>query len=210
MKIEQAGTWDRREFVAAAASSMLDLPSLRAETNPTGKAAAPRAKVSMTEALAADAPHASLGTAAEVFAPLIGSWDLTCKRWGGDGKEQRSTGVWHFGWIIDGLMMQDAIYFDNGRSGERVGGTTLRMYDAQARQWRVIFFAPARGAIISLAGGRVGERIVLLGKDTDGSALRWSFNAITRDSCHWIGEISADDGGHWRVEQEMWLRRPRP
>jgi hypothetical protein len=80
------------------------------------------------------------------------------------------------------------------------------MYDAHAREWRVIFFAPARSAIISLAGGREGERIVLLGKDTDGSALRWSFNDITRESCHWLGEIAAG-GKQWRVEQEMWLKR---
>jgi uncharacterized protein (DUF2249 family) len=81
------------------------------------------------------------------------------------------------------------------------------MYDTQRRQWRVTFFSPARNAIISLAGGAVAGRIVLLGVDTDGSPLRWSFNDITPNSFSWLGEISSDGGKTWRVEQRMHLTR---
>ena len=162
----------------------------------------------MIEALLAEAPHPALGDAAAVFAPFAGTWDLTCKRWMEDGREVDSRGVWHFGWIIDGRMMQDVIYFfSDGNSRERTGGTTLRMYDAEHKEWRVIFYAPARNAIISLAGGQVGNRIVLHGIDTDGSRLRWSFNDLTRESFRWIGEVSSDGGETWRMEQEMLLRR---
>jgi hypothetical protein len=165
-------------------------------------------RTEMVYALAAAGPHESLGDAAAVFDRFAGTWDLTCDRYAADNTHTRSAGVWHFGWIVDGRMAQDVIYFfPEGRPAERVGGTTLRMYDTQRKQWRVTFFSPARNAIISLAGGRVGAGIVLLGTDTDGSPLRWSFNDIAPNSFSWLGEISADGGKTWRVEQRMHLRR---
>lgn len=167
-----------------------------------------RARTDMIEALQAQGPHASLGEAAEVFGQLVGTWDLTCERYAADGTHTSSQGAWHFGWIVDGRMLQDVIYFfPEGRSAERVGGTTLRFYDTQTKQWRVTFFAPARNAVISLVGGAVGDRIVLLGTDVDGASLRWSFNDIKPDSLRWKGEISSDGGKTWRVEQEMRLTR---
>ena len=165
----------------------------------------------MIDALLAEEPHPALGDAAAVFAPFAGTWDLTCKRWTADGKEFDSIGVWYFSWILDGRMMQDVIYFfSSGSRSERTGGTTLRIYDSERKEWRVSFYVPARNAVISLAGGQVGNRIVLHGIDTDGSPLRWSFNDMTRESFRWIGEISNDGGKTWRMEQEMLLRRRRP
>jgi hypothetical protein len=162
----------------------------------------------MIHALSAEGPHESLGDAAAVFDRLVGTWDLICDRYAADGTRTTSAGVWRFGWIVDGRMIQDVIYFfPEARPVERVGGTTLRMYDTQRRQWRVTFFNPARNAIISLAGGAVGARIVLQGTDTDGSPLRWSFNDITPVSFSWLGEISSDAGKTWRVEQKMRLTR---
>ena len=165
----------------------------------------------MVDALQAQGPHASLGEAAGVFGHLVGTWDLTCERYAADGTRTSSRGVWHFGWIVDGRMLQDVIYFfPQGRPGERVGGTTLRLYDTQTKQWHVTFFAPARNAVISLVGGAAGDRIVLFGTDVDGSPLRWSFNDIKPDSLYWKGEISSDGGKTWRVEQEMRLTRRTP
>jgi hypothetical protein len=165
----------------------------------------------MIEALQAQGPHASLGEAGGVFGQLVGTWDLTCERYAADGTRSSSRGVWHFGWIVDGRMIQDVIYFfPVGQPAERVGGTTLRLYDTQTKQWRVTFFAPARNAVISLVGGQAGESIVLLGTDVDGSALRWSFKDIKSDSLYWKGEISSDGGKTWRIEQEMHLTRRMP
>jgi hypothetical protein len=166
------------------------------------------ARTEMIHALAAAGPHESLGDAAAVFDRFAGTWDLTCDRYAADNTHSRSAGVWYFGWIVDGRMVQDVIYFfPEGRPAQRTGGTTLRMYDTQRKQWRVTFFSPARNAIISLAGGAVGAGIELLGTDTDGSQLRWSFNDIAPNSFSWLGEISSDGGKTWRVEQKMRLTR---
>ncbi|RUL79840.1 hypothetical protein [Dyella choica] len=165
---------------------------------------------SMIEALRAEGPHASLGAQASVFGRLVGTWDLTCERHASDGAHTNSRGIWSFGWVIDGRILQDVIdFFAAGQSAERDGGTTLRFYDTQTRQWRVYFFAPARNAVIALAGGAEGNRIVLRGNDVDGSLLRWSFNDIKPDSLYWKGEISHDGGKSWRIEQEMHLTRHR-
>jgi hypothetical protein len=71
-----------------------------------------------------------------------------------------------------------------------------------------VWFAPSgSGNIISLKGGKVGDRIVLHGRDPDGALLRWTFDAIRADAFHWLGERSTDGGTTWSVEQEMRLRR---
>jgi hypothetical protein len=105
-------------------------------------------------------------------------------------------------------MIQDVIYFfPEGHPSDRVGGTTLRYFDTGARVWKVVFFAPARNAAISLTGGVEGDRILLRGLDVDGSQLRWSFNNMSPTSMTWRGEISPDGGKTWRLEQEMQLHR---
>jgi hypothetical protein len=80
----------------------------------------------MIEALKAQEPHASLGEAAGDFGQLVGTWDLTCERYAADGTRTSSRGVWHFGWIVDGRMIQDVIYFfPAGQPAERVGARHL-------------------------------------------------------------------------------------
>jgi hypothetical protein len=65
---------------------------------------------------------------------------------------------------------------------------------------------PEAGIIKSLAGGEVGDRIVLEGTADDGSALRWSFNEIRQASFVWRGEKSTDSKS-WRLTGDYHLRR---
>lgn len=175
----------------------------------------------MTNALpgwlcATEHPHPSLGDAARLFEPVLGHWDMTCAFTSADGAVSQAAGEWHFGWILGGRMIQDAIYFypDGPAPADPLqwkGGTTLRLFDPRTGDWQVSFFAASRAEVIHLRGGAQGPRIVLHGVDVDGSALRWSFNDIGPSSFRWLGETSADGGRHWRVEQEMHLRRrPAP
>jgi hypothetical protein len=162
--------------------------------------------------LASDHPHPLLGDEARVFDRFTGSWDMDCVFTAADGTQTRTAGEWHFGWILGGRTMQDAIYFyppgrRPGNAADMKGGTTLRLFDPKSQQWLVTFFAALRGEAIHLRGGADGQRVVLRGLDVDRSELRWSFNDITETSFRWLGETSADGGVHWRVEQEMHLRR---
>jgi hypothetical protein len=166
----------------------------------------------MIEQLIADGPHAALGAQAEVFAPFIGSWELSCVLIASAGSRTELAGDWHFGWIMGGRAVQDVIWLYSPGERPRLaadlrGGTTLRTFDAKTGRWRASYFAIASGFIIHLEGGASDGRVVLRGRDVDGSALRWSFNDIKADSFRWLGETSADDGRTWRVEQEMELRR---
>jgi hypothetical protein len=177
-----------------------------------GGAATTPQDVAMVRTLAANGPNARLGANAEVFDWLRGSWDLKNDIISEAGEHTSSLGDWHFGWIVNGYMVQDVIsFYPPGNPKDRYSGTSLRMYDSSQREWLVVYFAPHPGSesYFTLRGGRVGERIVLNGTDTDSTAIRWSFSDIQRDSFHWTGERSKDGGKTWWLEQEMFAKRRR-
>jgi hypothetical protein len=163
----------------------------------------------MISVLAAAGPHPSLGDQAGVFDRFVGTWDLDCVLYGADGTVTRFSGAWIFGWVLDGLVMQDVLIEGDPKTGRKLG-TTVRFYNTQSRQWRVTWIPPWSGNVVALRGGAEGDRIVLLGQDVDGSMLRWSFNDIQANSFLWRGETSADGGTTWRTEQKMVLKRRAP
>ena len=63
---------------------------------------------------------------------------------------------------------------------------------------------PARGEAI-LDGQKVDDNIVLVGKTSGGSPMRWTFSEIKPTSFRWRGESMA--GKDWRVFQDLWARR---
>jgi len=163
----------------------------------------------MITALGAPGPHSSLGDQAKVFDRLVGTWDSEYDTYAADGSVSNGSGEVRFGWIIDGRAMQD-IWIGYPRSGsgaERFIGTTLRFYDTKAAVWRVVWVAPTAGNVTTLQGGAVEDRIVLLGRGSDGSSLRWSFVDIRPETLTWRGEVSRDGGKSWRVNQEQRMRR---
>ncbi len=153
-------------------------------------------------------PHASLGEHARDFDRFIGTWDCDYASIAADGVVTHFKGELLFGWIIDGRALQDIwIGYPRGTSTERSIGTSVRFYDIKAGIWRVVWIAPSVGAIITLTGGAVGDRIVLNGQDTDGSLIRWSFNEIHPDSFVWRGETSHDQGKTWFLAEEHHMKR---
>ena len=158
----------------------------------------------MIRELASRGPHASLGAEAQTFDRFVGVWDLDCDLYGAEGKTTHFRGSWIFGWVLDGRIMQDVLIEGDALSRR---GTTVRFYDAKVKEWRIVWIPPLSGNVITLKGGAVGGRIVLLGRDVNGSMLRWSFNDIQADSFLWRGESSSDEGKTWRTEQVMRLRR---
>ena len=161
-------------------------------------------RTEMIRELASRGPHASLGAQAQTFDRFVGTWDLDCDLYAEDGKTTHFRGSWIFGWVLDGRIMQDVLIEGDAQSRR---GTTVRFYDAEFKEWRIVWIPPLSGNVITLKGGAVGDRIVLLGRDVNGAMLRWSFNDIQADSFLWRGESSSDEGKTWRTEQVMRLRR---
>jgi hypothetical protein len=77
-------------------------------------------------------------------------------------------------------------------------------------RWRSLELLNRGRSIISLTGGVRGAAIVLTGTAVDGSPLRCSCNDIQTNLFYRKGEISADGGKTWRVEQEVHLTRQKP
>lgn len=172
------------------------------------EAATPDPRRDMITVLPATGPHPSLGDQARLFDRFVGTWDCDYATYTKDGKVTRFSGEVIFGWIIDGHALQDIwISYPKGAGTERSIGTSVRYYDTKSAMLRVVWIAPAADTIIKLTGGPVGDRIVLLGQDTDGSPLRWSFNEIRADSFVWRGESSRDKGKTWWLQEEHHMKR---
>jgi uncharacterized protein len=162
----------------------------------------------MLTTLAASGPHSSLGNEAEVFDRFIGTWDADFSFHTDDGKVSHSSGEIMFGWVLDGLAVQDIwISYPKSAGKERSIGTSVRFLDAKSKMWKVVFVNPAFGAPINVQGGMEGDRIVLRGTDLDGSPIRWSFNDLKANSFVWRGEKSRDGGKTWVLEEEHHMKR---
>lgn len=169
---------------------------------------APNPKQAMVRELAASGPHPSLGEEAKVFDRFVGAWDCDYTFHSDDGAISHSSGELLFGWVLDGKALQDIwISYPKDGQKERSIGTSLRFYSEKSRIWTVVFVNPAFEAVITMKGRGEGDRIVLTGRDDEGSSLRWSFNDIKADSFIWRGEKSRDDGKTWRLEEEHHMRR---
>jgi hypothetical protein len=148
------------------------------------------------------------------FGQFIGVWDMDIQLFNKTNEiVYHQPGVWMFSWILDGRAIQDVIVGppkSDPAKGERRIGTTIRYYDESTKQWHITFMTPTGQIYIHLEGGQRGDAIVLEGKDTDGSALRWMFTEITPQSFRWRGYTSPDNGKTWRLEQEMFAKRRAP
>jgi hypothetical protein len=160
----------------------------------------------VSDILFASGPFVDYGEKGMLYAPLIGSWDIEATWHDRDGKQKEAKGEWHFSWILGGRGIQDVLFVAGARPDQY--GTTLRCYDPAMDAWQVTWMQPYGGEFVHLIGRKIGDRIV---NESIGSAnhrrARWSFTSITPDSFLWLGEVSADDGVTWFLEQEMRGRR---
>lgn len=154
----------------------------------------------MFDALRADAP--AYDSADDLYGSLLGSWTAEVVDHKPDGV-QRGPAEMHFARVLAGRAIQDVwIAPERGTYG-----TTLRVFDAESRRWRVTWINPGRGVECRLVARREGSDIVQEGRDEDGSRMRWSFREMTPDSFHWTGERSRDDGATWVMETEFFATR---
>jgi len=165
------------------------------------------------QSLAGSKPHPSLGTHAETYARLIGSWEGEFNAYPLDASPVATSAEVHFAWALDGRAVQDVWITPSRkdraaamRAGHEMYGTTLRVFDPKRETWRALWIDPASGRRNELEGRRVGDDIVQVGT-TEGWPIRWTLSQISERSFLWQGHILNTDGITWRLQAEFRLRR---
>jgi len=168
------------------------------------------AREAMIKVLGSANPNPALGDEAQTFDRLVGTWDAEFSFQRHDGTIYHKKGELHFGWVMDGIAIQDLwIGYPSEGQSERNIGTTFRFFDTKQKLWRIVFINPRFNYMVFAQGKREGDRIVFHGGDTDGLPLRWTFSEITSDSFHWQGEKSDDGGKTWKIEEDHHMKRRR-
>lgn len=154
---------------------------------------------------------------ADAYGWLVGSWELEVLYYRGvDLSSQKIKGEAHFGWVLEGLAIQDIWIMP--RSSDRkpdsdhannMYGTTLRFWDAAIQAWRIRWINPVTGHEERQTGRKVGTEIVQIGARLDGTPTRWGFTEISPDSFRWVGEALELDAKTWKIEGEFRARRLR-
>ena len=169
---------------------------------------------SFAEALHSAGPAEKLGEKLELYGRFVGDWNFDASRHLEDGTVLTGRGEVHFGWVLEGRVIQDVWILPARDAGPSPSlgawtfyGTTLRIYDPSLDAWH-IFWSDPRNQYYSRQLGRAeGDSIVQQGTDGTGASVRWSFSHITPNSFRWLGERSHDNGATWRTEVEFLARK---
>jgi hypothetical protein len=167
----------------------------------------------MLEALRAEGPHAEHADKLMLFGRLVGSWDIEGRFLDEQGSVVREgTGEWHFGWVLEGRVIQDVLIAPT-REGREPGepstayDTAIRVYDPRIDAWRVTAVAPIYGASINLIAREHDGEIWLEGRSPENNLLRWTFSQFTDEQVCWQGFVSKDEGLTWIRDEEIILHR---
>jgi hypothetical protein len=163
------------------------------------------------DALVASARHDSIPADMDMYAPVLGDWEITGTESVTDPPRPVKMKV-SFARALDGRVIQDVWSWavdPTLPSTNYVSGTTLRVYDPEERVWRVTWIDPVRRNRVQLDARKVGADIVQLGANAKGELRRWIFSEIAQDSFTWRGEGSTDGGQTWRLYAEYFARRRR-
>lgn len=168
--------------------------------------------LSFIEALSSDGPAADRADKMMLYGQFIGAWDGTVTVYRENGERFDSSAEVHFGWVLQGRAIQDVwiVPARTGRAaseGDRMYGTTLRIYDPQRDEWQIRWADPVRQVYSQMTGRQVGADIVQEYRDPQGAICQWCFTEIEANSFHWISRESTDERKTWRLIGEFHLRR---
>jgi len=164
-------------------------------------------------ALVATSRHESIPEDMDIYAPVLGDWEITGSEYLANPPKPVTMKV-NFARVLEGRAIQDiwswAIDPNLRATGANcVSGTTFRVYDPEERVWHVTWIDPVKRARVQLDARKVGADIVQLGAKATGEPRRWIFSEITPDSFTWRGEGSEDGGRTWRLYAEYFAKRRR-
>jgi len=80
----------------------------------------PQSLTAILDALQAGGPAVDRGGNMDLYAWLIGSWELDVTGHLPDGNTRRRPGAWHFGWVLEGRAIQ-AVWIVPARGEARAG-----------------------------------------------------------------------------------------
>jgi hypothetical protein len=173
----------------------------------------PATATAMINALSASGPDPEYAAELALFGRLVGSWDTRGRNFDANGTVVREqAGEWHFGWVLEGRVVQDVIISPPRHrrapgEGSKAYDTAIRIYDPKTNTWRVTVVAPIYGATLNLTAREQGDEIWLEGPGPDGSPIRWTFSAFTEERVLWQGFMTPDEGKTWLREEEIILTR---
>ena len=164
--------------------------------------------------LETDGPYSELKDKLMLFGQFSGNWEYESQYFLPDGKTARAKGEIHFGWILGGTAIQDVmtgVVLDPPPGFPRTGfGTVVRFYDPNIDAWHCVWVAPLSRVVQTFTARKVGDEIILEGKNAEGFLERWIFAEITPDLFDWRAMESRDKGQTWRLDQKIWARRINP
>lgn len=150
----------------------------------------------------------------DLYAPLVGVWEVDTLDRQPNGTFIKGHGEWLFSRTLEGRAFQDVWIMPKRRAdGSRPGhvdnryGTTVRMMDPKTRQWQIAWFNPVTGAFNVLLAHRDGNKIVQEGKSPEGQRARWVFDRLEKNNFHWYGELEQRDGSWQKVVEFSGTRR---
>lgn len=165
-------------------------------------------------ALISHAPAPKVAGNADIFASLLGTWDLDVAFYNPDGSvKKRIPGEWHFARTLEGRAIEDVWIVPPRRLRNSLEpppgeyGETVRFYDPKIDAWHSVWHGVVNGIVWHFIGRKVGGEVILERIDEDGRLSHWVFFDMRRDNFRWRAETSVDGGKSWRVEQEMWAER---
>jgi hypothetical protein len=161
------------------------------------------------EGLGARGPYPGLEDKLSLFGQFVGDWEIREDRlFEEGGTETVLDGELHWEWILEGKAVQDVWMFRDKETNRIIpAGTTVRMYDPKIDAWQSIWFTTERHEVLSFIGRKVGEEIVLEGRNHENDLLRWIFSDISPNSFTWREEKSKDLGKTWATREKMKIRR---
>ena len=168
------------------------------------------------QGLVADGPAADCTDKLMLFGQFVGDWEADFTVHGALGDLQTEQAEWHWGWVLEGRAVQDVFIIPRRSERDKASavrsdyGAAIRFYDPRIDAWRVTYISPPNGEIHTFIAQKIGDEIVLEGRDADGSMMRWIFSKITPESFHWRRVFSSDGGRTWRLHKEMSVRRVGP
>ena len=164
-------------------------------------------------------PAADRADKLQLYAFLVGHWELRVVGYAEDGTRQESRGELHAGWVLEGRAIQDVWIMPPRAERPAAGplqelpgagnfyGSTLRTYDPGLDAWHIQWSDPVAQFYAQQIGRAEGADIVQVGELPGVGTLRWRFTEIRPDSFHWIGDVSSDGGKTWEVQVEIFAER---